>query len=209
VFLDARSIGLGASLAWLALQWAPTDRPHPWSTVFGFAAGIAVVLAGFLHLTARFGGTWEEGPYTLHSRLTREDYRARDTEASRAALGQTSTLRYDDYLRRFEDEPWFYEVRVHVYRRDRYVQKGDWNVACAEHRILTRLAPVALQGTAYAWGPAQEALCSNIQEVRYVSPVGDDLLTSFTPVQMWSVAGVAAVFLGSLAAFSARRPSRR
>jgi len=204
VLLDTQAATVGVVLAWQALRLGRGEHPPlPWAAVPVHAAVLVLWTAAFQHGTVGFGQVHQEGPYTFTSRLSRAQIDAldnQDSDARAALLTRGAHLPYGDFLGLVEGRDWYiYEIAVHAYRRDRRLAKGDLPVACAEHRLTERIYPNTLRGTPMLWGPGQRALCDDVPEEPYVSPVSADLITWARPWQWWTGAGVLTAALLALA----------
>lgn len=134
------------------------------------------------------------------SRLTIDETRAMDQEraAELADLlrDQTSDEAYDRFLRAYPTwkDPFAHELRVRLFRRDRYWQMARAKRGTAEHaelisvaygenRILDELFPATLAASDRAWpDDMEERARSGILPGDYRSPVSRNLLTVAKPV---------------------------
>lgn len=76
-----------------------------------------------------------------------------------------------------EGEPFLFELRVHLFRRDRYALLGDYRVAWWENEIIRRHFGETVARTPWAWSPETaarvHALAPGLEKDSYTSPVGD------------------------------------
>ena len=202
VWLDTRAAAIGAVLGWQGVRFWP-GRPVAWAWVPGVGAVLLVWVVGFQQVTAGFGGRYTEEGLTWNSRLSPEEVRRIDASADdgpRQALVRGAAMPYDDFLRAYRDDPFLYELRVHLFRRDVRLSRGDVAVACAEERLIQRLYPRTVAGTPFAWGPSQAARCAQVPDEAYTSPVSGELITWIRPWQAWAGGGGLALALLALSA---------
>lgn len=208
VTLDAEAAAIGALVGW-KVTWFDAPRGGRWSPVAALAAAAVIALAAFQHVTVGFGHDLVLDPATrLRSRLTlaENEAAAAGAAAARDVLSRSASWGYAEFLEAHPPhrEPWLHELRVHVYRRDRYWGKDDLVVACGEQRIIDRLYADALVGTPYAFPDAARARCAAVRDP-YTSPVSEDLVTFTGPAGWWAGAGALAAALLAAAAGSRRR----
>lgn len=195
VMLDSQAAGVGVLVGWLGLGLGAGGPTIDWRAPLAAVALILPLTAGFLHGSSGFTIPHTEGDLSWVSQLTREELAARDSDPeTRRAIIAGAALDYPDFLMRFEDDPFSYEMRVHVYRRDRRYSKGDIPVACGEERLIGLLYPTTVTDSPFEWTGGQRAECAGLPVEPYSSPVGADRISAFSAWQMWLVA-----CLGSLA----------
>ncbi|MCI0567352.1 MAG: VanZ family protein [Acidobacteria bacterium] len=131
----------------------------------------------------------------FYSRFTLEKLRELDAQrgAASAATLDAYRDRYPEFLKRYSPavDPFVHEARVHLFRRDRFVEKlretgGDVGmvrdfstVAHGENRILEKHFPVTLAASAYVLPADQIARLADRRdrERLYVSPVSMQVIT--------------------------------
>ncbi len=122
-------------------------------------------------------------------------------------LSQTrNEAAYEQFLRDHpvEKEPLLCEMRVHLFRRNRYALLGEYRVAWWENEILRRYFGRTLARTPWAWDDAARervrALVPGVEATDYESPVGDGYIywASRGGLQAASLIAAAAVALGYL-----------
>ncbi len=147
------------------------------------------------------------------SRLSMEKMEKVDEEKGEEygqILTAYSKIDYQDFLERFNpvSNPFLYEVRIHIFRRDTYWRKGKrapgeeekkecYFVAYKENRILEKYFGKTLENSVYKW---EEEKAEEIERLVdkdkfYESPVSSELFTTFTLGQMWLAVGVVLVVL--------------
>jgi hypothetical protein len=107
-----------------------------------------------------------------------------------AILNKDMDLRYRKFLKKYspDESPFLHEMRVHIFRRDRYVEKkgmkAGW-IALRENQILETYFGHTLVEAGLAW-PVDKvrALYTrdvNVKEPFYTSPVSEEVITAFSP----------------------------
>ncbi len=130
-----------------------------------------------------------------YSRFTLKELRELDAQRgpASAAILDAYRDRYPEFLERYSPavDPFVHEARVHLFRRDRFVEKlgqtgGDEamerdfsSVAHSENRILEKHFPMTLAASAYVLPADQVARLADRRdrERLYVSPVSKHLIT--------------------------------
>jgi len=130
-----------------------------------------------------------------------------------ALLSHSDDADYAAFLRRHSpvSDPFLHEVRVRLFRRDRYLETGDrhaaegdpdwarrdWTVAFRENRILEKTVPRTLAASGHAWPPALRARLAEAQlaERAYESPVSRELVTRIGEAQVAAAVAVLALAL--------------
>ena len=147
----------------------------------------------------------------------------RGAEAGRILAG-SSEADYESFLERYTpiSDPFLHEVRVHLFRRDRYLttaerhlEDEDWyrrdlTVGYRENRILERFFPNTLRHSGSSFTPERRAHLAQRQfpEKSYESRVSSHLVTRVGERHV--VAGLAAILLALLGIHgAARRRMRR
>ncbi len=217
VGLDGQAAAVGVALGWLALR-VGGDRPHlSWSAPWFAAALLVPGLLGLQHAAVGFGYAYEAPGLAWTSALSERASagRAGDPEAKRV-LTQAATMDYADFLATYADEPYLYELRVRLYRRDMRMLRGDPEVACAEARIVERVFGPTVAGTPFAWDAGAWARCAGTgageggdpAAPTYVSPVGEGRMTWISAFLAWALALGAAAALAAVGWAVGRRRAR-
>ena len=221
----ARS-GRRAAVGWLALAWLmlgasllnTPDRIDAAGRHCRWLAGVRqrgdlMVEYGLLH----------EGPATgrFRSRLSLEELRATDRrrarEAARVLAREGADDRYEAFLARYNPitDPFLHELRVHLFRRDRYRETFARHLAQGEERWARRDATVAYRESQIletAFGhtlatagrklaPSEARLLREhaLLERPYESRVSEGLITRFGPRAVVWTWGMGFLGLGLLA----------
>lgn len=164
----------------------------------------------------------------------REEDARRGAEAGRILAREGSDDDYEAFLRRYSPltDPFLHEARVHLFRRDRYLQTGDrhaaegdlrrarrdWTVAWRENLILERYFGATLRGAGLALAPERRRAIARAQlaDRPYESAVSRGLITRVSEAQvltalggLWLalVAGAVALGRGTGAPLRPRGPS--
>ena len=122
----------------------------------------------------------------------------RDNGAEYAhTLERTAAMGYGIFLAEFpaRAEPFLYELRVHLYRRDRRLEQGDVEVACGEERLLQQLFRTSYTGTSWEWPAEMTVRCAPFVDTPYNSPVSAEIMTTTSPFRLWLGVFFGAVFL--------------
>ena len=115
-------------------------------------------------------------------------------------LNETRGMDYGDFLETYNPYrfPYLYEMRIHIFRRDQYLEKGQKEqaqskkhlaISFKENLILEKYFNETLKQTDYQWPQTKRENISKQAEPLgyYESPVGSDLFTSFREKELWSV----------------------
>ncbi|MEY5062370.1 MAG: hypothetical protein RLZZ112_334 [Verrucomicrobiota bacterium] len=162
---------------------------------------------------------------TFYSRFTPEQLRQKDErrapEAAQILAIGGDKKDYASFLVRYSPvtDPFMHELRVHLYRRDRYLEdaldprnaQGSvrmFNVAYRENQILERWFGHSLRAAGKVWDEGRlDAAAARLQPEPYQSPVSQNLITKFSQPQ--ALAGWAGVLVVALAARSYDLKRRR
>lgn len=100
---------------------------------------------------------------------------------------------YKDFLEMYAsgNAPFIHEMRVHIFRRDRYFQDRQLWVAYKENLILEKFFSNSLEGSLYKWRGdemqrCREQLGDQVNDF-YVSPVSENVITSFSLQMVWII----------------------
>ena len=166
--------------------------------------GSVMVEYGYLHQDPETG--------TFRSRLTKEEIlhlaRERAVTGARILDQYRERHQYQEFLDAYDPigDPFLHEARVHLFRRDIYVKRGDkaedeetrrekHTVAYWENRILEKYYAPLLQASSYVWPPELKARieASAAQNAVYESAVSEHLITALRPRQiLWGFVAVLA-----------------
>ncbi len=182
--------------------------------------GAVMTEYGHLHQLPDAGG--------LYSRLRLEELQAQDRarapQVARVLDGYPSRDDYKLFLRDYPPfgDPFVHELRVHLFRRDRYLQRlaGERppaserrrmaTVAWREEQLLQACCAATLAASSYALPPETlEPLEPWIdREEPYTSAVSSHLIVRFRPWQAWLAIGLLWLLLAWIASrpTSPRRP---
>lgn len=140
----------------------------------------------------------------FRSRLSPEELKETDRRRAKEAAAVLDRFRdrdgYMEFLKiyTFAVDPFLHEVRVHLFRRDRYYanalkkesDKDDYKmnltVAFRENQILEKYFPQTLDQSSYKWTEEMfvRARKNYIAETDYESPVSGNLITRFSEFQI-------------------------
>lgn len=139
----------------------------------------------------------------FYSRLSPENLRKEDnlrSEEYARILNESMNMGHEQFLRDYNPitNPFLYEFRIHIFRRDSYYQKtiiaskldekGDsYFVAHMENLILQKYFAQTLQRSIYKWDKDKihETVDSIAKRKLYKSPVSASLITGFSEKSMW------------------------
>jgi hypothetical protein len=141
------------------------------------------------------------------SRMSAEELRERDEkrwEEYARLLDDAYDERYVDFLARTKD-PFLYEMRVRLFRRDRHYQRELYHSSCCEQAILSKYFGRTLEASRYRWEEEKVQTCGELERDcrRYKSPVSHELVVRYSEAEMWVTASLAA----ALMLYLGRRPS--
>jgi hypothetical protein len=161
----------------------------------------------------------ERKGFRLQSRLSPEALREYDLKNGTIVgriLKQDISLPYRQFLKKYpaNRSPFLHELRVHIFRRDRYARKGrgkgkaSW-IALKENQILETYFGRALAEAGLDW-PADKTKRIQLKSgswggLFYTSSVSNKVITAFSPFQ-FAIIGAGLVGLnGMLFLFTSRR----
>jgi hypothetical protein len=160
------------------------------------------------------------------SRLTADELRATDAargaDAGRILRSMGHDHIYGLFLRHYSAtrDPFLHEVRVRLFRRDRYwrraqtqrnpaKRKGFLHVSFNEQRLLERWYPHTLRAAGKDWSADRRARAAAASSgERQGSPVSRELLTGFTKPQAQTALGSLLLVVALAAAYDLRRRRR-
>ena len=146
----------------------------------------------------------------FYSRFTKEGLKGIDKERSEQyarVLDENRDKKYGDFLKTYNPvtSPFLYEMRIHLFRRDRYSERGRkaegrrqktgegggrrefWTVAYMENMILERYFGETLERSVYKWPDERKREIVKEVDVEkgYESPVSKELFTRFSEKEVW------------------------
>jgi len=204
ILLNAVSAGLVQLLLWKCVQPNNLKKGFP-ARSFRFAAFAAVtcilLTASYISLVSDFGYRIKDPEVgKFFSRIPGEELLKSDAlgwEHYSAALDSSSTVPYMEFLERTED-PFLYEMRVRVFRRDRHFEDESYHVSCSEEEILRKYFGRSLENSSFSWPEERAETCRALEKdySKYRSPVSQELIVRYGEQEMWAVTAVlVAVFL--------------
>jgi len=140
---------------------------------------------------------------SFYSRLTVERLKVTDFEKSveyARVLREWKGKDYNEFLQTFNplNNPFLYEMRVHIFRRDRKNEEGQkaaserrkkeaFFIAFKENLILEKYFTRTLRSSGYQWGRENAAAIEPLIEktAAYTSPVSKDLFYWLSEGAMW------------------------
>lgn len=173
--------------------------------VFGWMLFVTAVYFGaFIHNVNEFGYKIEvSGVGTFVSRHSAEELRAIDSQRGEELAGVLQAqvdVPYGESLEQLQENKFFYELRVHLFRRDAHFNRASYLVAYKENRLIDAYFSNTVSRTSYDWPDEKAQKCLNEigsqKDASYHSPVSAEVITSYGPLQLWLV--VAAVCLGCI-----------
>ena len=115
-------------------------------------------------------------------------------------LNDNVNMNYDEFLKIYSPVsfPFLYEMRIHLFRRDRYFDRGRrvevggqrtefWSVAYGENTILENYFGKTLRKSVYKWSEVRKWKVAKViqRDELYESPVSKQLFTRFTEREVW------------------------
>lgn len=147
----------------------------------------------------------------FYSRFTKEDLKKTDSERSAEygrLLSKNRSMAYGDFLKKYSPmtAPFLHEMRVHLFRRDRYEAEGRkaqsarrkeaWTVVYRENLILERYFGETLKPSGYAWSEERRKGVAEVADTDglYESPVSKQLFRRVTERGVWM--GIGGALMG-------------
>jgi hypothetical protein len=218
VFLN----GWGGVLGILLLPWPQQGLTSSSNALIFFVITIAIILSILFTFGTRDFGHMivdERRGFRFRSRLSPVDLREYDLENGRflgEILKQDISLSYPRFLRKYPANiyPFLHEMRVHIFRRDRYSEAGGpkscWT-ALRENQILENYFGTTLVEAGLDWpedrARALAERCSRWESLSYTSLVSNKVITAFSPFQFVIIGAVLVSFNGMLFLITSRRLS--
>ena len=232
------AIGLAQLLAWRILDpSASRIVPSPRSVRhLGSAAAVAAAATCvFILWTAEFGYRYSDPVAgTFYSRLTLEELRRIDTEEGRergAILDRHRETPYGEFVNKLYtalDDPHMHEVRVHIFRRDRYLRKRNGAivdpakadqahhfgvVSQREDDILRTYFPQTLAASGQAlpdeWRAWLDQSDQALGHPPYASAVSNRIIVSFTRIHVALVLPIGLLVIALSTVVGARAATAR
>ena len=205
--LDVFLNGWGGVLGILLLPWPQEGLTSSSNALIFCLITIAIISSILFTFGTRDFGYMivdERKGFRFRSRLSPEDLRGYDLENGRylgRILRQDISLPYQRFLRKYpaNKHPFLHEMRVHIFRRDRYAKKekakATW-IALRENQILEShfgrcLAEAGLDWPTHRVRRIESRSGSGDREF-YTSAVSNKVITAFSPFQLIMI-GVALV----------------
>ncbi len=150
---------------------------------------------------------------SFYSRLTVERLKVTDFEKSveyGRIMREWKGKDYNEFLQTFNplNNPFLYEMRVHIFRRDRKYEEGQkagsgrrkkeaFFIAFKENMILEKYFASALRSSGYQWEREKAAAIEPLidKNAAYTSPVSKDLFYWLSEGAMWAGIFVALIAL--------------
>jgi len=203
ILLNAVSVGLVQLLLWKGIRPGKLKKGFP-ARSFRFAAFTAVtgilLTAFYISLVSDFGYHMKDPEVgKFFSRITGQEILERDSlmwEHYSDAIDSASTVPYMEFLEQTED-PFLYEMRVRIFRRDRHFEDGSYRVSCCEEAILRKYFGRSLENSMYSWPEGRDEICEGLAKdcSTYKSPVSQELIVKYSEREMWTVTAVLASLL--------------
>lgn len=152
---------------------------------------------------------------TFFSRLSLKVLRQNDEKnAPRYAkvINESLNIPYEQFLRDYNpiNNPFLYEIRIHVFRRDTYFEKAkvannpndkieSYFIAYKENLILEKYFGHTIEKSIYSWAKEKIDkidLLTEKKDKSYESPVSAGLFTAFSEKTMWIYILITLMILG-------------
>lgn len=153
---------------------------------------------------SEFGYKYEDPEIgVFYSRLNPEDLlktdNAKGEEYSRI-LNESVNKNYQQFIREYNPitAPFMHELRVHIFRRDRYFKKANkssnpkekkefYLIAYKENLILKKYFNLSIKNSVYWWDKAKIEKLKGLIDINkfYKSPVSANIFTAFSEKAMW------------------------
>tara|TARA_Y100000034_G_scaffold30248_1_gene36887 strand:+ start:892 stop:2115 length:1224 start_codon:yes stop_codon:yes gene_type:complete len=214
-----------ASVILLSLCASNTPARFQWYTN---RIGLLRPLAGNPQMMNEFGYRHADPDFgEFYSRLSLSELRENDERSAREAAkvldDYSGDDRYQDFLHQYPShkDPLIHEMRVHLFRRDRYMnrareaedeesQREYLTVARAENLIVSKYFTQTLSSSSYRLGPAARDLLERFepQTADYSSAVDRHLVTTISERALWLMALIILFLLAGLHQYSYRMEER-
>ncbi len=181
----------------------PLDRSG--LRLLGAGVGMgSIILAAFILTVSDFGFLHkddETGNFYSHYSIEELIYKNQNlTDSYVQSVKELYPVKMHSYLKNQRTlDKYKMEVLVHVFRRDRYKEKGKLLVAYKENLILEKYFPGILHLAGFKWPENKvKKIASELPKAEghfYESPVSrDDVLVTFSPASFWIFTVIVVVF---------------
>lgn len=153
---------------------------------------------------SEFGYKYEDPEIgVFYSRLNPEDLLKTDNakgEEYARILNESVNKNYQQFIREYNPitDPFMHELRVHIFRRDRYFKKANkssnpkekkkfYLIAYKENLILKKYFNLSIKNSVYWWDKAKIEKLKGLIDINkfYKSPVSANIFTAFSEKAMW------------------------
>ena len=199
---------LSAALAllWYRYGLHPQETRTDWRKILRVAfpvMGIIALSIGIFNKSVSDFGNYIADDETgdFYTRLSLEEARCPKPDSSYFKQEVLSLLYQGDYgeLLNAVQTPVHEEVLVHIYRRDKRLQRGYYCIAYKENLILEKYFSCYISGTKHRWTEEFESQvldsCKANMGEHYISPVSQHLITDFSESAQWRFIAVLEVIL--------------
>jgi len=161
-----------------------------------------------------FGYKYEDSKIgTFYSRLSLPKLQKIDAERGKynaQILNKSVDLPYEIFLGVYNiiRDPFIYELRVHIFRRDTYLirardsteldeRKKYYFIAYKENLIVQKYFTRSVGESVYSWGEDKVKESESLVDITdpYESTVSAGLITSFSEISMWITIGIVLIVL--------------
>jgi len=196
VYLNILSGAL--ALAWFRFGVKPVEHAANWRVTIKLAlpvmGSIILGIGIFNSRISEFGYCIRDPDIgTFYSRLSGERLRMGVPDGKRfqaEILPQLYLGSYSELVHRLKGTI-DGEVLVHIFSRDKHLERKDYYAAYRENQILENYFLSYIAGTSYQWSDSRktevETACIADLGDRYVSPVSAQIITAFSESTQWFV----------------------
>ncbi|MFQ6103720.1 MAG: VanZ family protein [Candidatus Glassbacteria bacterium] len=195
VLFNAVSGGLVQMLLWRGIMPEGLLKGLPARSfkLVGILASMNCLATGFfISRVSDFGYLIKDPEVgTFFSRLSGEEIMETDSlrwKEYAEALDSSLEVPYSKFLAQTKD-PFLYEMRVHIFRRDRHFEDESYRVSCCEEEILRKYFVNTLTHSLYNWDDENTETCEEKDRMcsKYRSPVSQELIVRYDERSMWIV----------------------
>ncbi|KPL05968.1 hypothetical protein AMJ86_10280 [bacterium SM23_57] len=196
VYLNILSGAL--ALAWLRFCVKIDETPSNWRTVFAMAlpvAGLIILGIGIFNSRISQFGYYIKNPEIgeFYSRIPVDRLKDKlpgSEYFKTEILPKLSDGSYSELLSTLKGSI-YSEVLVHIFCRDKRLERGDMYTAFRENQILEKYFSNFIIGTEYQWTDRKttevEQVCIDNFDDLYKSPVSAHIITSFSETAQWII----------------------
>jgi len=196
VFLNILSGAL--ALAWFRYGVKPVELAADWRATTKLALpviGLIILGIGIFNSRISEFGYYITDPEIgeFHSRLSEEQLKSGVPDGRRfqeQILPQLYHGSYAELVHRLKGTT-DGEVLVHIFSRDKHLERGDYYTAHRENQILEKYFPGYIIGTSHQWSEDKKAevktACAADLGDRYVSSVSAQIITAYSQSSQWIV----------------------